>query len=159
LQPVLRKNFALNRAENITLIEAAVSDRAGTAQLHLTPGMNNSASSLMRPTRYPLFRQTTPCATLAEIFNQAPLTTCSLLKIDIEGWEFEAVLGSRALFERGSIRAIALELHPHLLERRGLKGTEITDFLEGCGYRLATATHNLVYTREAVRGEKRSVPE
>jgi len=134
LQSVLQRNFALNHCEQVHLVCAAISDRAGEATLHLTPGVNNSASSLLRPTRYPLFRQSVRTTTLSALFDESGVTHCDLLKIDIEGWEYEAVLGSRTLFESGLVRAIALELHPRALTSRGLEITAITDFLTECGY-------------------------
>lgn len=135
LEPVLRRNFELNSCTQTTLAAVAVSDHPGTAELHLTPSMNNSASGLRAPTRYPLFRQPVALATLAQVFAQAGIDRCDLLKIDIEGWEYEAVLGSRELFTARRVRRIALELHPHLLAPRGLDARAITDFLQSCGYR------------------------
>jgi len=84
------------------------------------------------------------CLTLAEIFRRHRIETCALLKIDIEGWEYEAVLGSPKLFRDGRIKAIALELHPPLLLRRGLDSAKITGFLADCGYRPWPQSLNLV---------------
>lgn len=144
LHPVLQRNFALNACTTAELAPYAVSDRPGEAALHLTPGVNNSASSLIRPTRYPLARQTVQCLTLADIFGRHSVDTCDLLKIDIEGWEYEAVLGSPDLFRSGRVKALALELHPPLLLRRGLDSAKITDFLTECGYRPWSGSPNLV---------------
>jgi FkbM family methyltransferase len=135
LDAVLRRNFALNGCAQVTLAPVAVSDHPGTAELQLTPSMNNSASGLRAPTRYPLLRQPVALATLAQVFAQAGLERCDLLKMDIEGWEYEAVLGSRELFAARRIRALALELHPQLLAPRGLDAAAITTFLAACGYR------------------------
>lgn len=144
LRAVLEKNFALNACDRVELAPYAVSDRPGVAALHLTPGVNNSASSLIRPTRYPLSRQTVQCLTLAEIFRRHGIAACDLLKVDIEGWEYEAVLGSPDLFRSGAVKALALELHPPLLVRRGLDSAKITDFLAECGYRPWPESPNLV---------------
>ena len=146
LEPVLRRNFALNNCTQVTLAPVAVSDHAGTAELHLTPSMNNSASGLQAPTRYPLFRQPVVLATLAQVFAKAGIERCDLLKIDIEGWEYEAVLGSRELFTARRVRALALEVHPHLLSRRGFEASAITDFLAGCGYRGVPGHGHLLLT-------------
>lgn len=135
LQPVLRRNFSLNGSDRVTLAPVAVSDHPGTGELHLTPSMNNSASGLRAPTRYALPRQSVPLATLAQVFAQAGIERCDLLKIDIEGWEYEAILGSQALFAEHRIRYLALELHPHLLTPRGLDASAITAFLARCDYR------------------------
>ena len=148
LQRVLRRNFELNGCANTRLVAAAVSDRPGQAVLHLTPGVNNSASSFHRPTRYPLLRQRVPTLPLEAILDQAGVQSCDLMKIDIEGWEYEAVLGSRALFTSGRVRALALELHPQLLAPRGLDAEQITLFLAGCGYHEVLGLGHLLLVRD-----------
>jgi FkbM family methyltransferase len=147
LRPVLERNFALNHCANVRIASVAVSDRSGDVVLHLAPEVNNSASSLIQPTRYAVSRQTTPSATLEEVLAREGVRECALLKIDIEGWEYEAVLGSPNLFKDGRVRAIALELHPNLLARRGLESGRITDFLASCGYKPQSGTPNLVLAR------------
>lgn len=147
VQPILRRNIELNNCRNVTLVQAAVSDCCGTAELHLTPDMNNSASSLTQPTRYALRRETVPQLTLERIWEQAGITQCTLMKVDIEGWEYEAVLGSRSLFLQGKIEALALELHPHLLTPRGRDASEITNFLASCGYRQIPGMAHALFVR------------
>jgi FkbM family methyltransferase len=147
LQEVLRRNFALNDAADVILVRSAVSDSAGVAQLNLAPSMNTGATSLMRRTRYALERETVPLRTLADIVAQTGLDRIDLLKMDIEGWEYEAILGSPALFTSGAIRAISLELHPDHLRDRGLDAQRIVDFLVGCGYRHAADFETIVFLR------------
>ena len=149
LGPVLKKNLALNGCTNVLISAMAVSDRQGRAELYLTPSLNNGASSIIRPTKYPLFRQTITTATLEELLDQYRVEQCALMKIDIEGWEYEAVLGSRQVFRSGRVRALALELHPHLLEARGLDINEITNFLFDCGYREIPGQGHLLLVHDA----------
>lgn len=148
LQKVLLRNFALNDCHNTTAVAAAVSDCRGQATLHLTPGVNNSASGLMAPTRYPLFRQDVPTLPLSEILVEAGIDHCALMKVDIEGWEYEAVLGSPELFRSGRVRALALELHPQLLRERGLEVNAITGFLADCGYREVSGLGHCLFVLE-----------
>lgn len=55
-----------------------------------------------------------------------------IVKIDIEGYEYEALLGAPELLKKKPI--ICLELHLDLLEQRGIKPKVITDYLEQFGY-------------------------
>lgn len=55
-----------------------------------------------------------------------------LLKIDVEGDEWEVLRGARELLGRKP--AISLELHLDLLERRGRSAREVVDDLESFGY-------------------------
>jgi FkbM family methyltransferase len=148
IEPVLRRNFALNRCDQVTLVTVAISDRPGSAQLHLTPSMNNGASGFLAPTRYPLFRQPVVLATLSQVLAQTGIARCDVMKIDIEGWEYEAVLGSREVFTSRCVRMLALELHPHLLARRGLDAGAITQFLAACGYRTVQSCGQTLFTLE-----------
>jgi len=97
LAPVLARNLALNSCANVTIIPAAISDHAGTAQLHLTPDMNNSASGLAAPTRYRLATQSTVVMTLADLLARAP-GPAPVVKMDIESFEHEAILAVRPCF-------------------------------------------------------------
>lgn len=145
LQPVLRRNFALNHADNVTITAAVVSNDIGVAELNLAPSMNTGATSLIRSTRYGLQRESVPALPLAEILTRAGLTTVDLLKLDIEGWEYEAILGSQDIFRQGRVRAITLELHPQHLEKRGLSITPIMEFLQAAGFRHAPEFETLVF--------------
>lgn len=148
LQEVIAKNCALNGCQNVAIVAAAVSDREGQASMYLTPDVNNSASSLQRPTRYGLPRQTVASRTLESILDGNGIAHCRLMKIDVEGWEYEAVLGSRGLFASGRVDAVALELHPHLLAARGLRAEDITEFLTQCGYQPAPDRNHLLLVRQ-----------
>jgi FkbM family methyltransferase len=145
LQPVLMRNFEINGCRNATVTAAAVSDAAGVAELNLAPSMNTGASSLMQRTRYTPRRETVPTRTLDDIIKASGMGRVNLLKMDIEGWEYEAILGSRPLFEAGVIRAITVELHEDHLRARGLGIKPIVDFLTGCGYSRITESDTVVF--------------
>jgi len=60
-----------------------------------------------------------------------------LLKIDVEGYEFEVLAGARRLL-REHKPAICLELHLDLLERRGQSAAHVVAELQAHGYRFRT---------------------
>jgi hypothetical protein len=68
------------------------------------------------------------------------------MKIDIEGFEYEALLGSPRVFQQHRIRALALELHPHILAARGKDAGEITAMLANAGYTRTETFGNDVWT-------------
>ena len=57
------------------------------------------------------------------------------MKIDIEGFEYEAILGSKEIFREHRVKKLAVEFHPRILERRGLDPKVMNDFLCDQGYR------------------------
>lgn len=78
-----------------------------------------------------------------------------LLKIDVEGDEYEVLLGARKLL-RERKPAICLELHLDLLERRGLSAALVVDELVSLGYRFRTCTGRSL-SRGQVAGAVHSV--
>ncbi len=146
LQEVLRRNLELNACANVEIAAVAITDVPGQAQLHLTPDMNNSASGLTQPTRYRLATQTVQTVTLAEVFAARGLGE-AVVKMDIESWEYEAIMGSPELFRTGRIRVLVLELHEALMARRGRDPAKIAALLESCGYQPRADAFGTVWTR------------
>jgi FkbM family methyltransferase len=148
LREVLEHNLKLNAVSNVALYQVAVSNTEGTADLHLTPNINTGASALVRPTRYRVATQPVRTITLTQLLADAKVEQVDLMKMDIEGFEYEAILGSRELFRAGRIAALALELHPDAMRGRGIDPNEIVDFLQSCGYREDCSQGNTVFVRD-----------
>jgi FkbM family methyltransferase len=146
LRPVLAENLRLNGIANVTVEESAISDTAGTDTLHLAPDLNTGASGLSRGTRYRVPTQQVRTTTLTELFAKHGVDRADLVKLDIEGYEHEAVFGSADLFRQRRVRALALEVHPPMLRRRGHDPAAILEFLAGCGYTADAKAENLVFT-------------
>jgi FkbM family methyltransferase len=71
-----------------------------------------------------------------------------VVKIDIEGAEFDALLGGRALF-RSRKPVLFLELHYDLLETRGVRPRDVSGELERFGYRFFTPLGRPLSRRES----------
>jgi FkbM family methyltransferase len=147
LLPILQENFRLNGVTAIQLVHGAVSNAPGKARLHISPDTNTGSSSLDQSTSYSLPTEQTEVMTMAELFSRQGVDRADLVKMDIEGFEYEAILGSRELFSAGRIKAFALELHPPRIERRGLKVADITSFLTEAGYALEPGLSNTVWVK------------
>lgn len=145
LQPILHRNFNLNSCNNAKVLPVAVSDKSGKASVHLSSNMNTGSSSLVQSTVYPLSKQEVVTTTLSEIFQQEDITNCGMIKIDIEGWEYEAIMGSLEIFRKHRIKVVALELHPQILSKRGLSAKNIIDCLIGLGFTLNESCGNTVF--------------
>jgi FkbM family methyltransferase len=147
LQPVLASNFALNGLSRIAIETSAVSDRVGESSLFLAPDTNTGASALHRHTRYRLPRETVVTCRLDDLLDRHGLAQVTLMKMDIEGHEHEAILGSPEVFSSGRVAHLALEIHPALLNRRGRHPGALKAFLTEAGYGPNPFFPDLVYSR------------
>ena len=149
LLPVIEENVRLNNVPNVTLVNVAIGDKPGTVEMQLTPSTNNGGSGFGRRTRYKLPTQPVMMQTLAQALDVQTATKIDLMKVDIEGFEYEALLGSPQVFEQQRIKALALELHPTLLSGRGKDAGDIEAMLKRCGYRCEETFGNPVWIAPA----------
>jgi FkbM family methyltransferase len=147
LIPIISTNLRQNDL-SATIVKTAVSDRRVTTVLHLAPSTNPGSSGLHRATKYPVPKQPVRTVTLADVLDDNQVGVVDLLKVDIEGFEFEAILGSPHLFTEKRIKAMALELHPAALTARGKSVEELGSFLAGAGYSATTIGGHTVWTAE-----------
>ena len=135
LQEVILKNLELNGLRNVTLVRSAVSDRQGEAELHISPSTNTGSTGLSQSTRYRVPHEAVPVNTLEGILNQHGIEKVDLMKMDIEGFEYEALTGAEKLLKSKRIRALALEMHPELMRGRGKGPERLEALLAQSGYR------------------------
>lgn len=134
LQEVIRKNLVLNGLKNVTLVRSAVSDRPGEAKLHISPSTNTGSTGLSQSTRYRVPHEAVPMNTLEAILAKAGIQSVDLMKMDIEGFEYEAITGAEKLFREKRVKALALEMHPELMMGRGKNPEKIEKMLKENGY-------------------------
>lgn len=142
LLPVLQKNLTLNELANVEVERSAVSDREGRATLYLRPTTNNGSSGLFEIGGETQVVELKP---LSRVVDERGIDGIDLMKIDIEGSEYEAVMGSPELFRSGRIKTIALDFHPSVLTARGKSGEDIKTLLREAGYSHSSALGNDVF--------------
>lgn len=131
----LRRNLSLNPQLRVEILDFAIADADGTAELHSDyPG--GYSPSLARQSRHRL-SQSVPVRSLDSLIIQGELSCVpTVLKIDIEGAEWLALRGARAWLSGSERpRAIFLELHPDLIREFGGSVMEILAELWALGYR------------------------
>jgi FkbM family methyltransferase len=134
LRPVLDRNMALNGAQNISLNQVAISNGNGSVDLYLAPDTITGSTSLSKTRKYPVPRETVKMITLLQLLETNQVKVADLMKMDVEGYEYEAILGSQEVFRSKRVRTLVLELHSWILRDRGLNPDEITGFLQSAGY-------------------------
>jgi FkbM family methyltransferase len=147
LQTTIQANLALNGCTNVKVFNTIVSGNTGTMRLHLTRGANTGGSSLFRSTKYTLPTEDVQSFTLADFIASAAVDRCDLLKVDIEGAEYDVFMNAEAVLRAGVIRNIALEIHYGILERRGLAGEDLHRWIAACGYSFRDDGGIRIYSR------------
>jgi hypothetical protein len=113
--------------------------------MHLAPNTNSGSSGLYRTTKYAVPKQEVQVLTLTSVLEYYGVDHVDLMKMDIEGFEYEAILGSPQLFQSKRIKALALELHSTILARRRKSEIEIEIFLKRAGYTKVNPFGNSVW--------------
>lgn len=146
LQHVIQANLEANECFNVRLIRCVVSDKSGTMRLSLAPDTNTGASSLFRPTRYPLPTENVRSFSLVDLLDRLGIERCDLMKVDIEGAEYDVFMASSELLRNGIVSNIALEFHPHILSSQGLSAERLHKHMIENGYALSNELGNSVYS-------------
>ena len=146
-QQVIQQNVQLNECTSVMILPVCVSDHAGQIVLHLHPATNTGATSIYKTARSSVRTSLVECLTLQAMLDANGIQIVDLLKIDIEGAEYEAVMGSPEVFKSGRVKAIALEYHPAILTSRGLRPSTLHEFLLENGHTLDTTFAKIVYVR------------
>lgn len=125
----LHKHLRMNRITNVQIFEAAVADSIGVARFRVdrsTMGALSTDGELEVKT-----------VSLDRLFEMGQIPPPSLIKMDIEGGEYSALLGTRAILER---------YHPTIF--LATHGREVHDdccsYLRSIGYELSAITGDSV---------------
>jgi FkbM family methyltransferase len=126
---ILLRNVQANRLNNVSALQAAVTDRTGEGTLHLAS--NSSMHSL-----YELGSDLragevgVSCVTLDDLAEKVPIQP-SLIKMDIEGGEPRAYAGMRSLLARFRRINMIVEFLPHYLGTEAARAFLNTLFQSG----------------------------
>ena len=146
LQSVITANLKANNCCNVRLVKAVVSSETHKVNLALTSAINNGSSSLFKHTKYPLPGEEVQSFTLGDLFALIEVKRCDLMKMDIEGAEYDALTEAQEVLNRGIIRHMTIEVHDSILERRGLCWNRAHEVILECGYRLTDKSDRAVYS-------------
>jgi len=118
----LRRHLSLNKVQNVTVVESAVSDEEGTVLFKR--GASNTNGSIDANGDFQV-----TAVSIDRLISTHEVPIPSLIKMDIEGGEFRALIGARATL---------MEYHPTIF--LATHGAEIhrncCEFLRSLGYNL-----------------------
>ncbi len=115
---ILKQNIELNNIQNIETSDCAVGSRRGHGKIYESSDMNRGGASLIKPSSQSVGQEVT-ITTLSAFLKDEPRV--ALIKVDIEGYELEAL--------RGAHEILAGEPSPMLI----IECSELRDNLNGVG--------------------------
>lgn len=133
LWPVILQNASLNHMANVCLQPFAIGLHEGEAQIHLYPSVNTGASALGGSKRRFEQNQRVSLVPLARLIEGAGVSRIDLMKVDIEGFELEA-LRSAGDHLGSTIRCVVVETHAAQLASRGESPEQLFALLMSRGY-------------------------
>ena len=124
-------HLAMNQSANVLVVSTAAGSSHGVPFLHL-PTPNNNGAANLRPAvggaGHAVFQ-----APLDELFESCDVRP-QLIKLDIEGFELEALRGLKRTLERHA-PVVVCELTNEFLHEIGQDARELLQFMESLGYR------------------------
>src|SRR3989338_2423662 len=132
----LQKNVRLNKLKNVVVHNLGVNKSKGTAQLFVSNN-NEAGHSLCNSETNET--QTIHCMTLVDIFDKYNINNIDVLKLDIDGAEYD-VLFSTPVKTLRKIDKIILEFHDNIDLKYNYK--ELISFLENAGFKVTTLSPN-----------------
>jgi len=134
LWPVILENASLNHLANLSLLPFGVSREEGVVSMNLYPTLNSGSSNFSAKKRRFDKVQRVTVMPLENLIDQSGVDRIDLMKIDIEGFELEA-LRSAGRHLGSTIRRLVVEIHPPLLQARGESEQEVRALLAERSYR------------------------
>ncbi|MBI1748350.1 MAG: FkbM family methyltransferase [Acidobacteria bacterium] len=130
---ILAINLALNQGL-YTIHRLALGSRCGAMKLYRGPLANTGLSSLVAPPEADREEFTVNCRTADELVFRDGITPPTLMKIDVEDWEYAVLIGAKRVLRASPPKAIVFESrsdpHGEILDRR------LIDYLKDVGYRV-----------------------
>lgn len=132
----LKENLALNRCDNVMPIKIALSDNSGSSEMQIFDESLSGLNSLAK-LKYPTYNSnnvTVKTETLDNICAQLGITDIDFLKIDVEGFEKEVLVGASALLKNNQIKFIQFEISDVPLSSSGKTPEEVVNVLKKYNY-------------------------
>lgn len=139
LQNKFNKNAGLNRFENITLFPFALSDQSGETSYSIDEHIWNQGTFNLNSKNSGGNAQQIIIKVADELSEIQSLSRLDLVKIDVEGFEFQVLKGLKNTLKKHRPRII-FEYDHNYWENNGQKMSDCYDFLNSFGYQLYQIT-------------------
>jgi len=116
----LEANLATNRVKNVTVLSHALGGEDGTVQFVADPVEPNTVGHIGRQGETSEHQFQVECRKPDTLVKEKIAPSPCLLKIDVEGFEYEVITSTEKLFQEPNCRKIFCEIHSRILADRSL---------------------------------------
>jgi FkbM family methyltransferase len=134
----LKANMELNRFQNVTLHDLALSDSAGRQEMVMAVDGMDAWNSLAKPYMGGNYTTETITTDTWDSFAEAHGlgSGVTLMKIDVEGWEAPVLAGARRMLSKPDAPVLQVEFTDDAAKAAGHSCADVYRMLEEFGYRL-----------------------
>lgn len=127
----VRKNLLLNNFSSFEVLENAIGRKHGYATLY----KKNPSSTIGVLDSIVNGKQLIPTSqieiqTIDQILSSKKIEKVNMLKIDVDGFEYDVLLGCKESFKFKKIEKIMMEIHTKVLKAKGITENMIYSLLE-----------------------------
>lgn len=138
-----KHNIYINGIENVRIIDKAVTFESARVcfNLYESYGHHSLSSSHLTTPRGVV---SVDAVSLSDFCRAEDINIIDLLKIDVEGFEYEVLLGAEELLANNRIKFIIFEHSPVLLRKQGRDMRQVIDLLFKYGYTIYRLNHEQI---------------
>lgn len=129
----LKQNIEMNGVENIIPVRKALFDSIAKLDIYLSNQENMGMSSLFHHDHESGAVERVEAITLDDFVKDNGLRTVSMIKMDIEGAELNALKGMAGTLKRFK-PALLVEISEQVLKDREVTGRDVFEFMSNAGY-------------------------
>lgn len=137
-------NIEINSLQNVETEKCALGSTNGVQKFFTYSSLNRGASSFIPISKRHYSACEVPVIRYERWFKTRDLGFVNLVKVDIEGWEYQFLKGMGEFLNPSHIGVLIIELHPHQLELLGDSVDQISDILDRAGYSLEHSHRRVV---------------
>ena len=142
LQAALDQTLARNKAANVKLHRLALGSKDGTLELCVPPGNAGQGSFIYHRDHADATRFEVPVRRLSSVLEDEKVAAIKLVKIDVEGFEADVLLGAEEFFQRVRPAAILFEMNDRV--SRESSHPPVIQVLERLGYAFLAVPRRLL---------------
>ncbi len=132
--PIIQENIDFNKFKNIEIVNKAVSDTTGD-KIMISKHPDPISTLHIRHVKAAKEHKEVETVSLSDFIESKKINP-KLLKIDIEGAEYKAMLGLEPFLKKAEDTTLLLEIHPNPLKKFGVSPKLIIELLLDLGYKI-----------------------